>query len=131
MEKYFIYKIFDQMFATPINHIESIEKITKITAIPLQSKEILGMASIRNKLFTVINTAEILSIQKQEENSEDQNYLVLLDNKIACEISEPSNIEEVNPNEFQQALETKIWVRQDKQAIPIYDLFELTKSYLK
>ena len=119
--EHLLYEIGNQTYAMPIERVESIEKMVPITRIPLQRSEHLGVAAVRNTMYTVLDTMKLLDMSS--EYSED-DMLILVEGKRAFRVTEAKDIVRIEENEIQRSLEMNIWLNEGK-AVPMIDLTKL------
>ncbi len=121
LQEHLLYRLGEQLYAMPIEHVESIERILPITPIPQQPRDRLGVAVIRHHLVSVLDTAWLMGI---EGVYTDDDMIIVIEGKIAFRVSEARDIARIEENEIQHALNATVWLH-DGVAIPLVDLTKL------
>ncbi|MCI0184467.1 chemotaxis protein CheW [Sulfoacidibacillus ferrooxidans] len=107
--KVVIYRLGDSQYATPVEKIQSIERMLPIRPVPGAASHILGVANLRGSVIAVSDLRTLLHIEEQELTAESR---LLISEGNGYVVDEALDIADCALDAWEVVGEQRVWQRE-------------------
>ncbi|PWI56886.1 chemotaxis protein CheW [Sulfoacidibacillus thermotolerans] len=109
--KVVIYRVGQNQYATPVESIQSIERMLPIRPVPGAAAHVLGVANLRGSVIAVSDLRKVLNVEEQAFTPESR---LLISNGNGYVVDEALDIADCADDAWEHVGEQKVWQRGDQ-----------------
>ncbi|PWI58376.1 chemotaxis protein CheW [Sulfoacidibacillus thermotolerans] len=108
--KFVVYRLADTQYATPVEQIESIERLLPIRPVPGSENFELGVANLRGTVISVQDLRKKLGVEAAEP---DQEARLLIAQGIGYLVDAALDVIDVDDSQWERVAGGRVWNRGD------------------
>lgn len=116
--KVVVFRLGSMHFATPVEQIESIERLLPIRAVPQAAEHIVGLANLRGVVIAVIDLRKLTHAACAQPTMDSR---LLVHERVGCLVDEVIDVANVEEEELDQLDDKRVWKREGDLAV-VFDL---------